>query len=140
MVCGFVKQYTYFLITNLLTLCELFICDSSTVLSLYRGYTIPQLREKLPKAPGGEEPLPEGLFWLLLTGSLPTEAQVKAVSRTWAQQADLPSHVVTLLNNLPASVHPMSQLSAAITACNTESKFVKAYNDVCKTAPILRFP
>ncbi|XP_022650753.1 probable citrate synthase 2, mitochondrial isoform X3 [Varroa destructor] len=95
----------------------------------FRGYTIPQLREKLPKAPGGEEPLPEGLFWLLLTGSLPTEAQVKAVSRTWAQQADLPSHVVTLLNNLPASVHPMSQLSAAITACNTESKFVKAYND-----------
>ncbi|OQR74851.1 putative citrate synthase 1, partial [Tropilaelaps mercedesae] len=95
----------------------------------FRGYTIPQLREKLPKAPGGEEPLPEGLFWLLLTGQLPTESQVKSVSRAWAQQADLPSHVVTLLNNLPASVHPMSQLSAAITACNTESRFVKAYNE-----------
>ena len=24
----------------------------------------------------GEEPLPEGLFWLLLTGDIPTEAQV----------------------------------------------------------------
>ena len=24
----------------------------------FRGYNIPQLREKLPKAPGGEEPLP----------------------------------------------------------------------------------
>lgn len=95
----------------------------------FRGFTIPQLREKLPKAPGGEEPLPEGLFWLLLTGQVPTDAQVKAISKQWAQQADLPSHVVTLLNNMPASVHPMSQLSCAITACNTESKFVKAYND-----------
>ena len=25
----------------------------------------------------GTEPLPEGLFWLLLTGDIPTEAQVK---------------------------------------------------------------
>ncbi|KAH8010188.1 hypothetical protein HPB51_025623 [Rhipicephalus microplus] len=54
--------------------------------------------------------------------------QVKWVSKTWAQQADLPSHVVTMLNNFPSHVHPMSQLSCAITACNTESKFVQAYN------------
>ena len=30
----------------------------------FRGYTIPELREKLPKAPGGTEPLPEGIFYL----------------------------------------------------------------------------
>ena len=30
----------------------------------------------LPKAKGGEEPLPEGLFWLLATGEVPTEDQV----------------------------------------------------------------
>lgn len=29
----------------------------------FRGYSIPELREKLPKAPGGSEPLPEGLFY-----------------------------------------------------------------------------
>ena len=45
----------------------------------FRGYNIPQLQEKLPKAPGGDEPLPEGLFWLLLTGELPTEDNVKEV-------------------------------------------------------------
>ena len=27
----------------------------------FRGYTIPECQELLPKAPGGEEPLPEGL-------------------------------------------------------------------------------
>lgn len=30
----------------------------------------------LPKAEGGEEPLPEGIFWLLMTGEIPTKAQV----------------------------------------------------------------
>ena len=42
----------------------------------FRGYTIPECQELLPKAPGGAEPLPEGLFWLLMTGDIPTEAQV----------------------------------------------------------------
>ena len=41
----------------------------------FRGYTIPDCQEKLPKAKGGQEPLPEGLFWLLLTGDIPTEEQ-----------------------------------------------------------------
>ena len=95
----------------------------------FRGLSIPQCREKLPKAPGGAEPLPEGLFWLLLTGDVPTEAQVHAVSKAWAAHADLPSHVVSLINNFPAHLHPMSQFSAAITACNTESLFAKAYAD-----------
>ena len=34
----------------------------------------------LPKAPGGDEPLPEGLFWLLLTGEIPTDAQVCTIN------------------------------------------------------------
>ncbi|KAG7123223.1 Citrate synthase like protein [Verticillium longisporum] len=41
----------------------------------FRGKTIPECQELLPKAPGGKEPLPEGLFWLLLTGEVPTEQQ-----------------------------------------------------------------
>lgn len=95
----------------------------------FRGYSIPQCRDLLPKAPGGAEPLPEGLFWLLLTGDVPTEAQVRAVSKAWAAHADLPSHVVSMINNFPSHLHPMSQFSAAITACNTESLFAKAYAD-----------
>ena len=93
----------------------------------FRGHSIPQCREKLPKAPGGSEPLPEGLFYLLLTGEIPTPAQVKAISKCWSEHADLPTHVVSMINNFPAHLHPMSQFSAAITACNTESLFAKAY-------------
>jgi len=95
----------------------------------FRGYSIPECQKLLPKAPGGEEPLPEGLFWLLLTGDIPTQAQVDAVSKEWADNADLPTHVVNMLNSFPSHLHPMAQFSAAITALNSESKFAQAYSE-----------
>jgi len=98
----------------------------------FRGLSIPECQKVLPKAPGGCEPLPEGLFWLLVTGQVPTEAQVKAVSAEWAKRAVLPNHVVTMLNNFPSHLHPMAQFVAAIAACNSESKFAKAYSDGVK--------
>src|SRR5690606_8328396 len=39
----------------------------------FRGFSIPELREKLPRAEGGIEPLPEGLFHLMLLGEIPTK-------------------------------------------------------------------
>ncbi len=43
----------------------------------YRGLTLPEVQQKLPKAPNGEQPLPEATFWLLLTGEVPTTEQVR---------------------------------------------------------------
>lgn len=95
----------------------------------FRGYTIPQCQEKLPKAAGGAEPLPEGLFWLLLTGQVPTQEQVNWVTNEWNNRAHIPQHVLTTLNNFPHHLHPMSQFSAAINALQSESKFAKAYSE-----------
>ena len=50
----------------------------------------------------------------------------------WNERAEVPNHVIKMLNNFPAKLHPMSQFSAAITAMNTESKFAKAYHDGVK--------
>lgn len=94
----------------------------------FRGKTIPECQKCLPKAECGEEPLPEGLFWLLLTGDVPCEEQVNAVSEEWNARSDLPDHVTKALKDFPKRVHPMTQFSAAITLLNSESKFVKAYN------------
>lgn len=55
--------------------------------------------------------------------------QVDDISQDWASRAAVPQHVVQMLNNFPSSLHPMSQLSAAVTAMNSESKFAKAYSD-----------
>uniref|UniRef100_UPI00358ED142 citrate synthase, mitochondrial-like n=1 Tax=Myxine glutinosa TaxID=7769 RepID=UPI00358ED142 len=95
----------------------------------FRGYSIPECQELLPKMAGGEEPLPEGLFWLLITGQVPTQDQVSWVSREWARRAELPSHVVTMIDNFPTSLHPMAQFSASITALSSDSKFSRAYSE-----------
>ena len=51
------------------------------------------------------------------------------ISRDWASRAALPQHVVQMVNNFPASLHPMTQFSAGITAMQAESKFAKAYSE-----------
>jgi citrate synthase len=96
--------------------------------------SIPECQKRLPAAVGGEEPLPESLLWLLLTGEVPTAEQAKDVSADLRARAGLPAHVETLLKNLPTDMHPMTQFSTAITALNTESHFVKAYSSGVKKA------
>lgn len=93
----------------------------------FRGYSIPDLMVKLPKAPGGAEPLPEGIFHLMLIGELPTEEDVVNVSNAWARRSNVPKHVFDMLDKLPANTHPMTQFSAAVLALQTESVFAAAY-------------
>ena len=82
----------------------------------FRGKTIPECQELLPKAPGGSEPLPEALFWLLLTGEVPTQEQVAELSKDWAARAAIPEFVEEILDRCPPTLHPMSQFSLAVTA------------------------
>ncbi|CAK9786146.1 citrate synthase [Cutaneotrichosporon oleaginosum] len=93
----------------------------------FRGLSIPEAQKALPKAPGGSEPLPEGLFWLLVTGEVPTDEQVKGLSAEWAARAEIPDFVKDLLDRCPNTLHPMSQFSLAVTALNHDSAFAKAY-------------
>lgn len=93
----------------------------------FRGLTIPECSAKLPKAKGGEQPLPEGLFWLLLTGEVPSEEQVQALSKELHARSALPKHVVDLLDHCPKDLHPMAQLSIAVNALESSSEFTKAY-------------
>jgi len=82
----------------------------------FRGKTIPEIQQELPKAPGGSEPLPEGLFWLLVTGEIPTYEQVSELSKDWAARAAIPEFVEEILDRCPPTLHPMSQFSLAVTA------------------------
>ncbi len=94
----------------------------------FRGYTIPELRDKLPKLCDDGEPLPEGLFYLMLLDELPNIDDVNFISRSWSERAQgIPSHAFDVINSLPKSAHPMIQLNTAILAMSTESQFRKAY-------------
>jgi len=95
----------------------------------FRGFSIPELREKLPKIEGGSEPLPEGLFYLMLIGEVPTQEDVEHVSATWARRSHVPNYVFDVIESFPVSAHPMTQFTAAVLALQTESKFAKAYGE-----------
>ncbi|MEX1202451.1 MAG: citrate (Si)-synthase, partial [Ferruginibacter sp.] len=93
----------------------------------FRGYSIPELQQYLPKAPDGSEPLPEGLFLLMLLGELPTEDQVQHLTSVWQRRSHVPNHVFATIEALPVSTHPMTQFVVAIMALQTESQFAKRY-------------
>lgn len=93
----------------------------------FRGYSIPELREKLPRLSTEGEPLPEGLFYLMLIGEIPEKEDVMNISKDWATRAQVPQHVFDVIDAMPKMAKPMTQFSAAITAMATESVFQKAY-------------
>jgi len=95
----------------------------------FRGLSIPECQQKLPKAKGGEQPLPEGLLWLLFTGEVPTQAQAAELTHELSKRAAVPEWVLKLIRDLPPDVHPMTQLSIAVNALQKDSLFAKAYQD-----------
>eukprot|EP01061_Rhynchopus_euleeides_P016860 TRINITY_DN281_c0_g1_i1.p1 TRINITY_DN281_c0_g1~~TRINITY_DN281_c0_g1_i1.p1 ORF type:complete len:490 (+),score=199.89 TRINITY_DN281_c0_g1_i1:80-1471(+) len=96
----------------------------------FRGLSIPECQEQLPKAPGGTEPLPEAMWWLLLTGEVPTQEQVKLLQDEFhyrATNSAITDQVTKTLDSLPADMHPMLQLSTGILTLGHESKFAAGY-------------
>jgi citrate synthase len=93
----------------------------------FRGYSIPELREKLPKANGGTEPLPEGLFYLLLIGEIPSNEEVNHITSVWQRRSHVPNHVFDTIDSLPLSAHPMTMFVTGVLALQTESNFAKQY-------------
>jgi len=93
----------------------------------FRGYSIPELRDKLPRTTDGKEPLPEGLFWLMMVGEIPTDEEVKWVTDQWINRSIVPEHTFKLLDSFPVDTHPMTQFSSAIISMQTESCFSRRY-------------
>ncbi len=111
-------------ITGLVT--ETSLLDSEEGIR-FRGYTIPELQQKLPKAPKGDEPLPEGLFYLMLVGELPTQEEAEHITSVWQRRSHVPNYVFATIDALPLSAHPMTMFVTAVMALQTESNFSKEY-------------
>jgi len=92
----------------------------------FRGYSIPELKEKLPKG-AGNQPLPEALFWLMLVGEIPTEKETKWLTDQWTNRSNVPEHTFKVLDALPKDTHPMTQFVTAITSMQSTSVFTRRY-------------
>lgn len=93
----------------------------------FKGYSIQELRKKLPKLEEEGEPLPEGLFYLMLIGEIPDKEDVLNLSKDWSTRSHVPQHVFDVIDALPKNSRPMTQFIAAIIALAPESVFQKAY-------------
>lgn len=98
------------------------VCDTSEVPPdkglIIRGIPIGDLTEKSP----------EEIFWLLLTGELPTKAQVKDLSDDLKSRAKVPDYVWKVLEAMPKDSHPMAMFDTAILVMEKESKFRANYD------------
>ena len=65
----------------------------------FHGRTIKDCQKELPKGRSGTEMLPEAMFWLLLTGKIPTEAETRQLSRELAEKGDLPEYIEKLIDS-----------------------------------------
>ncbi|MEI6747600.1 MAG: citrate (Si)-synthase [Bacteroidales bacterium] len=93
----------------------------------YRGYTLPEVFEKLPKPPGSEMPYVEGLFYLLLTGDIPNAEELSEIVDEFNKRRILPRYIYEVIDSMPCCSHPMTVFSTAILTMHRESFFAKKY-------------
>jgi citrate synthase len=94
----------------------------------FRGKTIPETFEALPKAPGSEYPTVESFWYFLLTGDVPTQADVDEVIAEWKTRQNVPQYVFDSIRALPKDSHPMVMLSVGLMSLQKDSKFAAFYN------------
>ncbi len=94
----------------------------------FRGKTIPETFAALPKAPNSEFPTVEAFWYFLLTGEVPTDAQVAETLKEWKVRQRVPSYVWDTLRAMPRDTHPMTMLSAGVLTMQKDSKFLAYYN------------
>ncbi len=94
-----------------------------------RGFTVPQVLEKLPKPAPEAMPYVGGLYYLLLVGEVPTKEEALEVEKEWKKRSRVPEHVFNVLRAMPKNSHPMSLFSPAVLALQPESVFARRYQE-----------
>lgn len=98
----------------------------------FRGMSIPEVLKALPKGRGGKMPFVGGLYYLLITGEVPTKEEAQAVEDEWAKRAIVPDYVYKMLRSMPKETHPMTLFSQAVLALQNGSTFAAKYHSMKK--------
>ncbi len=93
----------------------------------FRGKTIPEVMEIIPKPEGKDYPYVEAFWYYLLTGDVPTLEETKEIVEEFKHRRTVPQYVFDLLRTMPRDTHPMTMFSAAVLSMQRESKFAKFY-------------
>jgi len=97
------------------------LCDTSQVDPdrglRVRGIPIGELTHRLP----------EEIFYLLCTGSLPDAEGLADLQAELRARASVPDHVFAVIDAMPDDAHPMAMLSAALLSMQGDSVFARDY-------------
>ena len=103
-------------------ICDTSVVDSDTGL-IIRGRPILDLTDKWP----------EEIFWLLLTGELPTAEEAHGLRQELMARSNVPDYVWSVLEAMPSDSHPMTLLNTAVLALSNDSLFAHRYATMAKT-------
>ncbi len=102
------------------------VCDTSSVEPdkglIIRNIPIKNLTDRLP----------EEIFWLLVTGSMPDERSLQTLQTDLKKRAQVPEYVWKVLAAMPKDSHPMCMLDTAILCMERESVFRQRYDEGMK--------
>jgi citrate synthase len=98
----------------------------------FRGFTIPEVIERLPKPKGAEMPYVGGVYYLLLLGEIPTEAEALEIEEEWKNRGEVPEYVFDLIRAMPYDTHPMTLFSMAVLSMQPDSLFARKYHEDLK--------
>ena len=100
-----------------------FVCDTSSVSAdkglIIRGIPLLEITHILP----------EEVFFLLLTGRLPSKYELIDLKKDFSSQFEVPDYVWRVLSEMPDDAHPMTLFNTGILAMQNESVFRKKYDD-----------
>lgn len=99
------------------------LCDTSIVPPetglLIRGIPILDLVNKLP----------EEVYWLLLTGDLPSKEELRDFQDDLKSRPRVPDYTWAMLHSLPGVYHPMAAFNTLLLSLERHSKFRKQYTE-----------
>ncbi len=102
------------------------VCDTSVVEPdtglVIRDMPIMKLKDRLP----------EEIFWLLITGELPSAEELQGFQKELKKNGEVPEYVWKVLKAMPKTSHPMAMLDTAILTMENESMFRKRYTEGMK--------
>ncbi len=100
-----------------------FVCDTSSVSAdkglIIRGIPLLEITHILP----------EEVFFLLLTGRLPSKDELTDLKKDFSSHLEVPDYVWRVLSKMPDDSHPMTLFNTGILAMQNESVFRKKYDD-----------
>ncbi len=72
---------------------------------------------------------PEEIFFLLCTGELPSEEELKDLQNEYSKRGEVPQYVWDVLEAMPKDSHPMCMLDTGILVMERESVFRQRYTE-----------